>query len=136
MGLYNCDAIFSIATGILPIPLVSTEVHIFPDNVLNRSLLGVVEYCNNGCTMIFTAISSACFHDATGMVISQNPNAPTAKLWSINLAPVTWSTIANVVRHEINADFVALSHASLFSPCDRALYSTLLGNFPRLTAKM
>ena len=114
--------------------------HIFPDNVLNRSLVGAAEYCNNGCTLILTSTSSTCIHDATGTVISQTPKDPKAKLWPINLAPWSPSTTANVVRHEINADFVAFSHASFFSPCDSALYTALtkgyLGNFPRLTAKM
>jgi hypothetical protein len=58
----------------------------------------------------------------------------------MKLDPATSSTIANVVRHEINADFVAFAHASFFSPCDSAMYSALvkgyLGNFPRLTSKM
>ena len=140
VGLPNGHAIASTATGVLPTSFVSPDAHIFPDNLLNRSLVGVAEYCNNGCTMIFTATSSTCIHDATGTIISQTPKAPTAKLWPMNLAPITSSTIANVVRHEINADFVAFSHASFFSPCDSALYSALLkgylGNFPKLTAKM
>jgi len=49
-------------------------------------------------------------------------------------------TVSNVVRHEINADFVAYSSASFFSPPDSSLANALklgwLGNFPRLTASM
>ena len=140
VGLPNGDAIASTATGILSTPIISPAAHIFPDSSLNRSLVGVAEYCNNGCTMIFTATSSTCIHDATGTIISQTAKAPTAKLWPMELAPANPGSIANVIRHEINADFIAFCHASFFSPCDSAMYAALvkgyLGNFPRLTAKI
>jgi hypothetical protein len=48
--------------------------------------------------------------------------------------------VNNVVRHEINADFVAYSHASFGSPPDSSFAAALskgyLGNFPRLTVNM
>jgi len=140
VGLPNGNTIASTATGVLPTPFVSPVAHIFPDNLLNRSLVSCAEYCNNGCTVILTATSSTCIHDESGTIISQTPKDPNSKLWPMELNPVEPSSIANVVRHEINADFVAFSHASFFSPCDSALYTALtkgyLGNFPRLTAKM
>ena len=48
------------------------------------------------------------------------------------LLPDNSDTAANVVRHEINADFIAFNHATFFSPCDSAMYDALqlgyLGN--------
>jgi len=62
-------------------------------------------------------------------------------LWPMHLPPANSTAVMNnVVRHEINADYVAFSHACFFSPCDSAMYNALLlgylGNFPRLTAIM
>ena len=90
--------------------------------------------------MTLTADSATLIHDATGTIISQSSKEPDATLWPMQLQPATTISLAsNVVRHEINADFVAFGHASFFSPTDSAMYNALLrgylGNFPALTAK-
>jgi hypothetical protein len=102
--------------------------------------VGIAEYCNEGCTMTLTADSATLIHDAAGTIISQSSKEPDATLWPMQLQPATTISLAsNVVRHEINADFVAFGHASFFSPTDSAMYNALLrgylGNFPALTAK-
>ena len=141
VGLPNGDLIFSTATGTLLTEPLSTKVDIFEDHALNRSLIATADFCNNGCTATFTATSATVTHDASGKIISQSFKHPTDRLWPCDLqADPTALTANNVVRHEINADFIAYSHASFFSPPDTSMANALnkgwLGNFPRLTEKM
>ena len=137
VGLPNGTSIVSSANGTLLNNNFSIEVPIFSDNALNRSLISTADYCNNCCTAVFTATSATITHDASGEVISHSYKEPHDRLWPFGLPPIQ---IHNVVRHEINADFVAYSSASFFSPPDTSLAHALklgwLGNFPRLTARM
>jgi len=114
---------------------------VFDDRDLNRSLFATADFCNQGCTAIFTSTSATIIHDKTGQVICQDFKEPHARLWPYNnTAVVPIPSAGNVVRHEINADFVSYSHASFCSPVDTSMTNALqkgwLGNFPRLTAKM
>ena len=141
VGLPNGDTIASTATGIFPTPVISPEAHIFEDECLNRSLVGLAEYCNNGCTMTFTSTSATLTHDTTGAVISRSLKDADATLWPIDLRPAPPPSIAsNVIRNEIHADIVAFGHATFFSPTDSAMANALrrgyLGNFPKLTLHM
>jgi hypothetical protein len=52
VGLPNGTAIRSIATGKLNRPPITTLVHIFSDDQLERSLNSTSDYCNQGCTVI------------------------------------------------------------------------------------
>ena len=139
VGLPNGDSITSAAVGILSNSRISIPVPVFSDKSLNRSLIATADFCNNGCTATFTATSATITHDATGDIIAQSSKLPSERLWPFDLHS-TVPVIHNVVRHEINADFVAYSSATFFSPPDtslaHALTSGWLGNFPRLTAAM
>ena len=113
----------------------------FDDQDLNRSLFATADFCNQGCTAIFTSTSATIIHDQTGKIICQDSKDPHARLWPHDItavAPIPSSN--NVVRHEINADFVSYSHGSFCSPVDTSMANALqkgwLGNFPRLTATM
>ena len=46
VGLPNGDLIYSKATGTLVTPPISTNVHVFEDNALNRSLVATADFCN------------------------------------------------------------------------------------------
>ena len=137
VGLPNGTSIKSAATGTLSNNNFVIPVPIFSNNALNRSLISTADYCNNGCTAVFTATSATITHDASGEIISQSYKEPHDRLWPFGLPTIQTH---NVVRHEINADFVAYSSASFFSPPDTSLANALklgwLGNFPRLTARM
>ena len=86
---------------------------------------------------MFTSTSATITHDESGDIISQSFKKPSDRLWPFDLSQ---PQVSNVVRHEINADFVAYSSASFFSPPDTSLAHALklgwLGNFPRLTVTM
>jgi len=71
VGLPNGDSISSKATGTLNTPPLSTNVHIFDDTNLQRSLVATADFCNNGCTAVFTSTSATIVHDETGQIISQ-----------------------------------------------------------------
>jgi hypothetical protein len=155
--LPNGSHISATGTGILETPPVSTKVHIFDDNDLHRSLTSISDYCNQGCTATFTKTSFSVVHDATGIIVMQSQKLPSERLWMttpiaftptlsannlVNLPSDTTDSLSanNVVRHEINADFVAYTHASFGSPPDSSFAAALskgyFGNLPRLTAAM
>ena len=103
--------------------------------------MATADFCNNGCTAIFNSTSATIIHDETGQIISRSSKDPQARLWPFDPSSVSPKILVNnVVRHEINADFVAYCHASFCSPPDNSMYEALrkgfLGNYPRLTAKM
>ena len=113
----------------------------FDDQDLNRSLFATADFCNQGCTAIFTSTSATIIHDTTGTIICQDFKDPQARLWPYDITAIAPIPSANnVVRHEINADFVAYSHGSFCSPVDTSMTNALkngwLGNFPRLTDTM
>jgi hypothetical protein len=143
VGLPNGTAIRSIATGKLNTPPINTLVHIFSDDHLERSLNSTSDYCNQGCTAIFTATSMLIVHDSSGMIVASSTKLSTDKLWPSfcqDLSSETMSPTANImVRHEINADFVAYTHSCFGSPPDssmlRALKTGYLDNVDRITAK-
>ncbi len=150
MSLPNGDIITSVATGELHLSdaIEPITAHVFPDNVLNRTLLSVADICASGCTTTFTNTDMIVTHNGT--TVLHNTKAPMDKLWPISLPPGlpvghraadnNTSGIHNVVRHQHIADFVAYAHASLCSPSleslAKALRAGFLGNFPRLTSKM
>jgi len=141
VGLPNGEVIRSHSSANFDAPNFSTKLHIFPDKLLNRSLMATADFCNNGCTAIFNSTSATIIHDETGQIISRSLKDPQARLWPFDPSSVSPKFLANnVVRHEINADFVAYCHASFCSPPDSSMYEALrkgyLGNYPRLTAKM
>ena len=146
VGLPNGDAIRSVATGKLHTIPISTTVHIFPDNQLDRSLNSTADFCNQGCTATFTATSMTIVHDESRIIVASSTKLPTDKLWpsyqhDSNLTPIPPIALANImVRHEINADFVAYVHACLGSPSDstmlRALKAGYLSEYGRITANM
>ena len=114
--LPNGSIITSVATGLLNTPPISTDVHIFPDEHLGKSLLSVADWTNNGCTVTFTALGVTVTHDATDRIIKQASKEPTARLWDLTFGLNLPATCANVINHQTNADFVNYAYASFGSP--------------------
>ena len=111
MRLPNGSIITSVATGLLNTPPISTDVHIFPDEHLGKSLLSVADWTNNGCTVTFTALGVTVTHDATDRIIKQARKEPTARLWDLTFGLNLPATCANVINHQTNADFVNYAYA-------------------------
>lgn len=135
--LPNGSVIRSTATGTLETPPIFTKVHIFPDDQLDRSLISPADYCNAGCTAIFTATSATIIHDETGEIVILSTKALTDRLWPFQSPE---GKINTAVKHEINADFVTYTHACFGSPTDSCMLKALkkgnLSTLPRLTTKM
>ena len=139
MGLSNGNIISSTATGTLQTPHFAIPAHIFPDKSLDRSLNATVDYCNQGCTVIYTGTSVTVIHDATGEIVTQASKRPEERLWPVDTDTLPpQATTHNVVRHEIDADIVSYAHAAFCSPPDSSMYKALckgwLGNYPGVTA--
>lgn len=147
--LPNKEYIYSTGTGLLnTLPhLPPVTAHIFDDEVLSRSLLGIADLCNMGCTAIFTATGATIKHGNT--TVMTGTKQPHEKLWNLTLQPFTANNsthhtcnndeadtcviansavrfhyqhpneAANVIRHENNAERVLFHHAALGSPTVR-----------------
>ena len=96
VGLPNGDNITSAAAGTFSNTQFQLPVPIFSDRHLNRSLIATADYCNNGCTAVFTSTSATITHDKTGEIVSQSYKSPSARLWPFNLPSLQ---AHNVVRH-------------------------------------
>ena len=48
----------------------STKVHVFPDKLLNRSLMATADFCNNDCTAIFTSTTATIIHTTKLNILS------------------------------------------------------------------
>ena len=121
----------STATGTLETPPISTLVHIFKDEDLDRPLLSTADFCNKGCTAVFTSTSAIIIHDASRRIILRSTKEPTARLWP-SFPESTTVTQAEPIVHsaallESNKDFVAYMHAALGSPTDNSVFTA----FPR-----
>ena len=81
VGLPNGEVIHSYSSANFDSPNFSTKVHVFPDKLLNRSLMATADFYNNGCTAIFTSTTATIIHDETGHIISRASKDPQARLW-------------------------------------------------------
>jgi hypothetical protein len=132
--------------------VVKIPAHIFSDDQLNHTLFSVADYCNQGCTAVFTKTG---FEIASydGTVILNGHKHPQAKLWPVDIdtftdttnlvgkeMSVTNSSASQVVRHQIDAEFVSYCHSSLGSPTIptflQALRRGYLSTWPKLNARI
>lgn len=133
---------------------VNIPAHLFPDNALDRTLVSLADICNQGCTAILTA-TDITINNSQGLPILHAPKESTAKLWPVSLLQskqvvqhdkhqqqqtLVSSRVYATIRHDLNADYVILSHASFGSPpvstLVRALQRGYLTSYPRLTVQM
>jgi hypothetical protein len=83
VGLPNGAVIRSTGTGQLAHSnkFPSVPAHIFPDNVLDRSLISVADYCNRGCVATLTATDLFVTHN--GRMVMHGSKEPKEKLWPL-----------------------------------------------------
>ena len=136
--LPNGAIIESTATGKLGTSPNDVPVHIFPDNLLGKSLHAVADWTNNGCTVVFTATGVTVTRDATNQVVHQTTKEPSARLWDLILHRS--AVCGNVVRHESNAQFVEYVYTTMGSPPSSTFKECVgkgwLRSYPRLTTDM
>ena len=125
---------------------MQVPAYVFPDNVLQKTLLSIPTLVNAGCTAVFTSTDVSITNGNT--VVAHLTKTSTDTLWSIDLASPTSQTIitsppasANlVISMKTNADFVNFVHASFGSPVSstflQAATRGYLTNYPRITSHM
>jgi hypothetical protein len=103
-----------MSTGTTPYTIPHITGHVYPDSQLNQTLFSVADYCNQGCIAMF---------DSTGFKILSPAEGEVRPVTVPNMdaEPVSHTT-AHVVRHQMNADFVAFAHAAMVNPT----YTTFL----------
>ena len=143
VALPNGHVIRSIAQTTLPVPssAVAIDAHIFSDVDLHESLTALGPLCNQGCTAILTQ-TDVTILDPTGTRILHGTKAPHETLWPLPLPTFGTSPprAHNVIRHELDAEFVAFVHASFGFPAVSTFLAAAkrnyLDSFPRITAAM
>lgn len=155
--LPNGNSITSIGEGYLHIhpDLPHIHVYIFKDSDLSQSLISIADICNTGCDVTFTATNVTITQITTKRIIYTAPKPRTDKLWGANLHhlsaqpqhvplnPILFTKQHSshaAIHHQINAEFVAYTSASLGNPPTstliRALQRGYLRSLPRLTHQM
>jgi hypothetical protein len=151
----NGDSMCSQEIGnTVPIMLLpSIEGRVFPPGTLTRSLVSVADYTLQGYRVEFDD-QGVYIRDKHNITVFTQLKPPGERLWRVpNLIYVEYprpgntsttqaqeATMATVVRHQPNAEFVAYWHAALGSPTIQTLINALnkgyLRTLPRLTAQM
>ena len=121
----------------LPQPLLT---HVFPDNILNTSLLSIVQLCQIGCVATFTATAVTIMYNA--LTVLSGPLSSSSQLWTINTPHSAFpsATVNAAVALSTDAAFVKYTHAALGSPSlstlSRAVQRGYFHLYPRLTASI
>ena len=107
--------------------------HLFPDTVLNTSLLSIAQLCKLGCTATFTSTEVHVTH--TQHTVFHGSKMPDDSLWSIGYhSTLTLPPAANAT-HAI--PFIRFTHAALGSPAISTLTQAVrrgyLRSYPALT---
>jgi hypothetical protein len=104
-----------------------------------KSFIGPL--CNQGCTATFTQ-RDVTITDVTGNRILHGTKEPHATLWSLPLPvpPLRSASAQNVIRHELDAEFVEFVHACFGFPAVSTFLAAAkrnyLSSFPRITHAM
>ena len=120
------------------------KAYIFDDDLLDCSLIGLADICNNtGLSIALTQLS--CNISEDGNLIVSSLKNKFQKLWSIELSDFIEQNSDNFsanlsIRHDLNADYVQFVHACFFSPAvstfTDAIRKGWLYNLPRITSYM
>ena len=145
VSLPNGETIQSTHSGTLQIyGPESPELlaYIFPDEVLQHSLVSFSALCNAGCTITLTKTDVSIVHN--GSVIFRGSKKCTDTLWLINLDTLRFGHLQSMANLSIklttNAEFVAFVHASFGSPPTstflHAARAGWLTGYPRISTSM
>jgi len=137
--LPNGNSIQSQGNGKIntPAPLSPISTHIFNDKDLGRSLISIADYCNQGCTAVFTDKKLTIKHN--NKIVATGYKEKNEKLWNLPLphqTPSNAAAINNVITHTHNADYVAFWHATLGSPTIKTLLNAVRKNYLKMIPKL
>ena len=122
----------------------SLPAYVFPDNILQHSLISFSALCNADCTVMLTKSSVSITNNKNDSVIFRGSKKDTDTLWLIDLDILRqghFRSMANLsVKLETNAEFVAFVHATFGSPPSSTFLHAArhgwLAGFPRISASM
>jgi len=128
VGLPNGNTITSIGQGEIHFPCIQPiQAHIFQDAQLQRSLIALADFTNQGAEVLLTKTAITVFHN--NQVILQGSKTADEKLWTLDLPedtptdqdrPITYiredPSINHVITHQHNADMVHYWHRTMGCP--------------------
>ena len=131
VSMPNGAIITSNAEGRLPLghSLPAVKAHVFPDHMLQRSLIALSDLCNIGCTATLTATDITVKHG--NEIVMKGQKQPHDKLWPLVPQPET-HVAQHVISHQHNADYVAYWHAVLGSPTLSTILHAVSNGYLRL----
>ena len=134
--LPNSTEISSMTTKFLILPHLPHKIlaHIFPDKMLDTSLISISNLCNMGCEATFT--QNTCQVTYRNNIVLSTAKLISDNLWHIPL-PVSHPVANTTILLTSDKNFVAFAHAALGSPSIstfiRAVKLGYLIHWPRLT---
>ena len=139
--LPNSSILNSTATAQTSFGGHTYSVNVFPDDKMAYSLESAATFTNEMKGSILFTETGATIFDSAGRVINFSPKEADARTWTFDRhAPAPSSSCNSVVRHDLQADFVAYAHASFNSPPNstmrKAIQAGWLRGYPRLTLSM
>ena len=141
--LPNGTTISSIGSCQLVFPNLPQPVscHIFPDEILNTSLLSIAQLCRMGCIATFSASTVTITY--TDLPVLCGLKSPDDNLWTLPFLPLDTAPppiACAAYALSSDADFVKFTHAALGSPSlttlAKAVRRGYLKSYPRLTSVM
>lgn len=144
VSLPNGEIIRSTHTGTLPINGTNIELpaYIFPDDVLQNSLVSFSALCNADCTITLTKTAVLVVYQNT--VIFRGSKTATDTLWLIDLDKLCFGPVCSLANLSIklttDAEFVAFVHATFGSPPSSTFLTAAragwTNGYPRITASI
>ena len=139
--LPNGSLITSLYTGTFSLPALPTPLsaHVFPDNVLDTSLISISELCNLGCVATF--VRTGCTITYCDKLVLQCSKQCTDKLWHFSFSlPLPPPSANATMLLSSDRAFIHFAHASLGSPSLSTLLNAVrlgyLHYWPRLTVQL
>lgn len=141
--LPNGATISSIGACNLDFPNLPHTVpcHIFPNDVLNTSLLSISQLCKMGCVATFSASDASITF--SNRPVLRGLKSPDDNLWTLPFLAFNTALLPTVrAAYALSSDasFVKFTHASLGSPSlttlTKAVRRGYLHSYPRLTSLM
>ena len=131
------------------LPLAARQAHIFPQ-LKHNALISIAQFCDHGCTAVFTATSVRIFLDSK--ILIQGSRQSTTNLWTIDLQQQTTPPASktetlnvghaanSVYEMETKSDLVTYLHKCCYSPTTsgwlKAIKNGFFTTWPGLHARM
>ena len=138
--LPNNTTISSVSTTSSSLDVHPYDINVFANSQLHHSLESVATFTNDINGSVTLDKFGATIQNEKGIVINYTPKEPADRIWTFDRDAALPDSASAVVRHDLNADFVAYAHTSFNSPPNstfsHALKCGYLRTYPHLTYDM